>query len=85
MGLTLDRKLSFYEHINEEIRQANKCVDLLQKLQGILPRTGLLTIYKLFIRHLLDYADIIYHQTFNTLLSIKGSSCEKFVQELELE
>ena len=76
MGLTLDRKLSFYEHINEEIRQANKCVDLLQKLQGILPRTGLLTIYKLFIRHLLDYADIIYHQPFNALFSKKIESVQ---------
>ena len=76
MGLTLDRKLSFYEHINEEIRQANKCVDLLQKLQVILPRTGLLTIYKLFIRHLLDYADIIYHQPFNALFSKKTESVQ---------
>ena len=76
MGLTLDRKLSFYEHINEEIRQANKCVDLLQKLQGILPRTGLLAIYKLFIRHLLDYADIIYHQPFNALFSKKIESVQ---------
>ena len=71
MGLTLDRKLSFYEHINEEIRQTNKGVNLLQKLQVILTRTGLLTIYKLLIRHLLDYADIIYHQPFNALFSKK--------------
>ena len=49
-------RLLFNEYINGKIHQANKDVSLLQKLQTILPRTGLLTIYKLFIRPLLDYA-----------------------------
>ena len=44
LGLTLDSKLSFNEHINDKIHQANKGVGLLQKLQTILPRNSLLFI-----------------------------------------
>ena len=36
LGLTLDSKLSFNEHINDKIHQANKGVGLLRKLQTIL-------------------------------------------------
>ena len=65
LRLTLDSKLSFNEHINDKIHQANKGVGLLRKLQTILPRNSLLTIYKSFIRPLLDYADVIYDQPSN--------------------
>ena len=61
LELTLDSKLSFNEHINDKIHQANKGVGLLRKLQTFLPRNSLLTIYKSFIRPLLDYADVIYN------------------------
>ena len=47
MGLTLDSKLSFNEHINEKTHQTNKDVDLLRKLQTILPRNSLLIIINL--------------------------------------
>ena len=45
LGLTLDSKLSFNEHINDKIHQANKGVGLLRKLQTILQ----VTVYWLFI------------------------------------
>ena len=44
------------------------------KLQNILPRSGLLTVYKSFIRPHLDYGDIIYDQVYNA----------SFYQKLEL-
>ena len=69
LGLTLNSKLLFIEHMNDEIRQANKGVSLLRKLQTIPPRTNLLTIYKSFIRRFLDYADVIYDQPSNVLFS----------------
>ena len=43
----------------------SKTVGLLQKLQNILPRSALLTIYKCFIRPHLEYGDIIYEQAYN--------------------
>ena len=45
LGLTLDSKLSFNEHINDKINQVNKGVGLLRKLQTILPRNSLYTDY----------------------------------------
>ena len=38
---------------------------LLRKFQQILPVSFLLTIYKIFIRIELDYAEIIYDQAYN--------------------
>ena len=37
-------------------------IGLLRKLQAILTRTSLLTIYKLSIRPHLDYGDVVYDQ-----------------------
>ena len=39
-----------------------KGIGLLRKLQSILTRTSLLTIYKSFIRPHLDYGDVVYDQ-----------------------
>ena len=75
-GLTLYSKLSFNEHINDKIHQANKGVGLLRELQTILPRNSLLTIYKSFIRPLLDYADVIYDQPSNASFSKKIESVQ---------
>ena len=51
--------------------KAYKGIAVLRKLQNIIPRNSLLTIYKSFIRPHLDYGDIIYHQPNN------GSFCQK--------
>ena len=42
----------------------DKTIGLLRKLQNLL-LTALLTIYKAFVRHHLDYGDILYDQAFN--------------------
>ena len=51
--------------------KAYKGIAVLRKLQNIIPRNSLLTIYKSFIRLHLDYGDIIYHQPNN------GRFCQK--------
>ena len=60
LGLTLDIKLNFSEHIKSITIKISKTMGLLRKFQQILPRSTLLTIYKTFIRSPLDYADNIY-------------------------
>ena len=62
--------------MNDKIYQANKGVGLLRKLQIILPRESLLTIYKSLIRPLLDYADVIYDQPSNALFFKKIESVQ---------
>ena len=76
LGLTLDSKLSFNEHINDKIHQANKGVGLFRRQQTFLPCTSLLTIYKSFIRLLLDYAYVIYDQPSNASFSKKIESAQ---------
>ena len=74
LGIILDNRLSFANHLKMILNKVNKTVGLLRKLHNILPRPALLTIYKSFIRPHLDYGDIIYDQAYNT----------SFHQKLEL-
>ena len=57
-----DEKLSFLDHIDEKIKKATVGVNLMRKLNLLLPRLSLLTVYKCFIRPHLDYGDVIYNQ-----------------------
>ena len=60
LGIMLDSKLTFENHIHTVTTKINKTVGLLRKLQNLLPRTDLITIYKAFVRSQLDYCDILY-------------------------
>ena len=60
LGLTLESRLILDEHLTNVSNKISKTTGLLRKLQNILPRSALLTIYKYFIRPHLDYGDIIY-------------------------
>ena len=62
LGVVLDSCLSFEDHLKMIINKVNKTMGILRKLQNILPRSALLTIYKSFIRPHIDYGDIIYDQ-----------------------
>ena len=75
LGLTLNIKLNFSEH-KESIKKNCKTTSLLSKFQQILPRLSLLTKYKNFIRSLLDYADIIYDQAYNSAFHDKRKSVQ---------
>ena len=65
LGLFLDPKLSFDEHIQCILIKTRKIIGLIRKLQPIIPRVALLTIYKSFLRPHLDYGDVIYDRAFN--------------------
>ena len=80
LGLTLDVKLNFVEHIKNITQKFSRTMDLLRRFQPILPRSSLLTIYKIFIRSQLDFADVIYDQVCNStfhekLESIQYNAC----------
>ena len=66
LGLLLDEKLTFKNHIDLIINKASKGINVLRKLPYFLPRLPLLIIYKSFIRPHLDYGDVIYDQPNNT-------------------
>ena len=60
LGLFLDSKISFFDHINEKIKKATKGGNVIRKINWLLPRSSLLTIYKSFVRPHLDYGDVNY-------------------------
>ena len=80
LGVTLDLKLTFEEHLLNVFKTVNRTIGLMRKLQSVLPRITLVTIYKAFVRPHLDYGDILYDQAFNNsfhdrLESIQYNAC----------
>ena len=58
----------------------NKTIGLLRKLQNLLSRSTLITIYKTFVRPHPDYGDILFDQTYNSsfhekLESVQYNAC----------
>ena len=101
LGVILDVKLTFEEHLKNVFNKTNKTIGLLRKLSNLLPRQALVTIYKAFTKHL-DYGDVLYDQAFHNSFhakiesiqynaclaitgAIRGASRENIYQELGLE
>ena len=74
--MILDAKLNFQEHIKNILTKVNKTIGLLRKLQNILPRGSLITIFKSFVSPHLDYSDVIYDQSFNNTFHQKMESVQ---------
>ena len=71
LELILDSKLEFNQHIDDKINECNKIIGTIKILLMKLSRKSLLTIYKYFVRPLLDYADIIRDKPHNELFKEK--------------
>ena len=71
LGIILDDKRNFKEHIDSAILKINKGIAELKKLRYSLPRKSLIIIYKAFLRPLLDYGYIVYDQPHNESVSEK--------------
>ena len=70
VGLFL-HKLDFNIHLDEKINKCNKIIGIMKKRSTSVSRQSLLSIYKSFVRPILDYVDIIYDKPH------KGSFTEK--------
>ena len=62
--------------IDEKIKKATVGVNLICKLNLLLPLSSLLTVYKCFIRHHLGYGDVIYNQPNLSSLTNKVESVQ---------
>ena len=71
-----DKKLNFEEQLKKVESNVNKTIGIIRKLQNVLPRSALLTIYKSFIRPHLNYGDIIYDKLFNEPFHAKLESLQ---------
>ena len=70
LGLHLDSRLNFSKHISEAVRKATKGLSLLKYLSKYMPRKILDLSYKLYVRPLLDYGDVIYHDQRMDLMNL---------------
>ena len=50
LGMYLDKKLNFLQHIKEKISKAHRGIGVIPKLTHKLPRHSLITIFKSFVR-----------------------------------
>ena len=98
LGMILDSKLNFNNHLSEKINKANKGIGIIRRLYKFLPRASLINIYKAFVRPHLDYGDIIYDNSsnatfsqmiesvqYNAALAIKGAICGSSREKLYQE
>ena len=76
LGIILDTRLSFEKHLETVLCKINKTIGLIRKLQNLLPRSALVTLYKAFVRPHLDYGDILYDQAHNESLHLKLESIQ---------
>ena len=72
LGVILDIKLTFEEHLKNVFTKTNKMIGLLQKLSNLLPRQALVTVYKAFVRCHLDYVDVLFDHPFNNSFHAKN-------------
>ena len=59
LGIVLDSSLTFEKHYKMKSSKTNRTIGLLRKLQNLLPREALITMYKVFFRPHLDYDDVL--------------------------
>ena len=60
LGVVLDSKLTFHDYLDIVFNKVRKTIGLLRKLNTILPRAALVTIFKVFVRPYLGYGDVLY-------------------------
>ena len=65
-GIIFDEQLACCKHLKMLTLKINKTTGLLPKLQKLLPRSALITIYKAFLKPHFYYGDIIYDEAYNT-------------------
>ena len=73
LGMYLETKLNFQEHLN---KQGKQNYWIITETPSFLPHQSLVTAYKAFMRPHIDYGDIIYDQTYND--SFHQKSCTSY-------
>ena len=80
LGVVLGSKLTFLDYLDIVLPKVRKTIGLLHKLNSILPRAALVTIFKVFIGTHLDGDVLLYHQAFDNafhknLGSVQCNAC----------
>ena len=79
LRLKLDKRLNFREdlkdkdHLKDKVAVNSKGIRMLKKMSNYLSWHSLVTLYKAFIPHHLEYVDIIYDKLNNEILQTLSS------------
>ena len=76
LGLTINKNLTWNDHINKITAKASKRIDCLKRIRTLVPRTTLEILYKSMIRPVLEYASILY-DNLTSYLSIRLENCQR--------
>ncbi len=60
LGIVINSTLTWGDHINYSHKKASRRVGLLKRCRKLIPRTCSETIYKSFIRPVIEYGDVIF-------------------------
>ena len=74
--ILLAEKLNFKQHVDSAILKMNKGISVTKKLRPSLPWKSLQTIYKAFLRLLINYGDNIYDQPQNESFRNKAGAIQ---------
>ena len=61
LGVNIDDKLTFSEHIKDISKRANKKVGVLLRLRNLIPCSAKLQLYKFGILPYMTYCDVVWH------------------------
>ena len=73
LGIILDEKLNFREHILEAIEKAKKGLSLMKFLSSFVNRKTLVLTYTMHVRPHLEYGDILFHDCATYLMDMLES------------
>ena len=68
LGMILDHRLSFRNHVHYAIEKANSGLALMKYLSSFVSRNVLEMTYKLYVRPHLDYGDVIFHDQLQDMM-----------------
>ena len=76
--MVLDSKLTFGYHLGTVFPEVRETIDFVPKLNRILPRASLVSIFKTFVRTYFDYGAVLYDQAFNSAFQDKLESTQYY-------
>ena len=76
--MVLDSKLRYDYHLGTLFPEVRKTTGFVPKLNRILPRASLVSIFKTFVRAHFDYGAVLYDQAFNSAFQDKLESVQYY-------
>jgi len=81
LGMTFNTMMTWHDHINRIIKKAHRTLNVIKRIQHLVPRTILERLYKTLVLPIIEYGNIIYDNT-TVELSDKLEKTQKYAAVL---